>query len=358
MALRFPLLVVALAALGLAACQKGEAQKGPELALDAPIPAEVPAGTVLVVGDPTTQRVIEHNGWEKELPFKVTWAQISGGPGVTEAFHAGALDVGSAANIPPIHAAFVGIPVKIVAVTLRDDPAAHPAWVIAVSPKAGVNSLADLKGKKIAFSAGQVQGEVVLRVLQKVGLTTKDVTLVELPSTGDVYPNALASGLVDAAPLGAGASAKRYLDNYGRDGAKVLSHDGAFRDDLGVLYVRDETLKDPAKAAALREYVKLWGRAQAWKEAHREEWTKLYFVDNQGLSPADAHHIVESSGHAVVPRDWSQPRRMQQGSIDLLASEMGHKPFDAATIFDPRFETIGADAFAKALPATTASAAP
>lgn len=347
-----------LAALGLAACQKGGAAKGPELALDAPIPAEVPAGTVLVIGDPTTQKVIEHNGWQKELPFKITWAQISGGPAVTEAFHAGALDVGSAANMPPIHATFVGIPVKTVAVTLRQDPAAHPAWVLAVSPKARIAKLSDLKGKKIAFSAGQVQGEVVLRVLQKAGLTTKDVTLVELPSTGDVYPNALASGLVDAAPLGSGVSAKRYLDNYGRDGAKVLSHEGAFRDDLGLLYVRDETLKDPAKAAALREYIKLWGRAQAWKEAHRDEWTELYFVQNQGLSPEDARHIVESTGHTVVPRDWAEARRMQQGSIDLMAAQMGQKPFDAARIFDPRFETVGAEAFEKALPASTASAAP
>jgi sulfonate transport system substrate-binding protein len=138
----------------------------------------------------------------------------------------------------------------------------------------------------------------------------------------------------------------------------VLSHGGAFRDDLGVLYVRDETLKDPGKAAALREYVKLWGRAHAWRQSHREEWAELYYVRNQGLSPDDARHIVESAGDIVVPRDWSEARRLQQGSIDLLAAEAGRKAFDAATIFDPRFETIGADAFEAALSAAPASSAP
>lgn len=358
MAFRFRTALAALAAVSLAACQGDDrAANVASLALDAPIPDKVPPGVELVIGDPANQAVIRHNGWEKELPFKVTWAQIAGGPAVTEAFHAGALDVGSAANIPPIHATFVGIPIKIVAVTLRKDPATHPSWVIAVGPKAKIASLADLRGKKIAFAAGQVQGEVVLRVLKQQGLTTKDVTLVELPSTGDVYPNALASGLVDAAPLGTGAPSKRYLQNYGRDGAKVLAH-GAFRDDLGVLYVREETLKDAGKAAAIRDYVKLWARAQAWKQAHREEWTQLYYVKNQGLSPADARSVVEAGGDIVVPGDWAEARKMQQGSIDLLASETGRKPFGAAGLFDRRFETIGATAFAKALPSPPAAVAP
>jgi sulfonate transport system substrate-binding protein len=89
------------------------------LPLDAPLPRAVPPGTTLVIGDPTTERVLEHTGWIKQLPFTVKWAEIFGGPGVTEAFHAKVLDVGSAADVPPIHATWVGIPVKIVAVRLR-----------------------------------------------------------------------------------------------------------------------------------------------------------------------------------------------------------------------------------------------
>lgn len=347
--LRAFIAVIAMLAggLALAACSKsgGERAAGPELALDAPLPETIPPGTKLVIGDPTTQRVLEHTGWIKDLPFEVQWAQISGGPQVTEAFHAKALDVGSAANIPPIHAIWVGIPVKMVAVRLRAEPHEHPLFELGVSPKSTIKSLADLRGKKIAYSPGQVQGEVVLRTLAAQGLTTKDVTLVELPSTGDVYPNALVSGLVDVAPLGAGVSTKRYLDNYAKDGAKILRHP-PFRDDLVNLYVREETLRDPAKAAALREYVKFWARAVEWTRTHKQEWAQAYYVKDQGLSAADAEFVVAASGDPVIPRDWSEAIGLQQSSIDLLAKEGGQKPFDAAQIFDRRFETIAADAIA------------
>ena len=40
---------------------------------------------------------------------------------LTEAFHAKVLDAGSAMNIPPIHAVWVGIPVKMVAIRLKAD---------------------------------------------------------------------------------------------------------------------------------------------------------------------------------------------------------------------------------------------
>src|ERR1700722_13652211 len=181
------------------------------LALDAPIADRVPPGVTLTIGDPTTQRVLEHTGWIRPLPFHVKWAQITGGPMVTEAFHARALDVGVVADMPPIHATWVGIPVKVIGVRFRKDPARHLIFVFAVAPGSNIRSLADLRGKRIACSPGQVQGEIVLRSLEAAHLARRDVTLVELPSTSaDLYINALVGGMVDAAPIGAGAAAWHY----------------------------------------------------------------------------------------------------------------------------------------------------
>jgi sulfonate transport system substrate-binding protein len=316
------------------------------LPLDAPIPDQVPPGVRLVIGDPTTQRVLEHTGWIKDLPFQVQWAQITGGPAVTEAFHAKALDVGVAADIPPIHAVWVGIPVKMIAVRFRQDPAGHPLYRLAVAPGSNIRTLADLRGKRIAFSPGQVQGEVVLRALEAAHLTAADVKLVELPSTGaDLYINALVGGLVDAAPIAPGAAAKHYVDNYAAQGARLIDH-GPVRDDLTDLYVRTETLQDPGKAAALRAYVKLWARAEAWIAAHPDEWAQLYYVRNQGLSPADARYVVEVSGAPDIPRRWDEAIALQQASIDLMARRTRNPPFAAASLFDRRFESVAAEAFA------------
>jgi len=318
-----------------------------DLPFDAPLPTAVPPGTKLVIGDPQTERVLKHNGWDKELPFQVQWAEIVGGPAVTEAFHAKVLDVGSTANIPPIHAVWVGIPVKMIAVKFRDDPVRHPAFQFAIAPGAKIDSLADLHGKRIAYSPGQIQGEIVIRSLEAAGLTPKDVKLVELPSTSaDVYLNALAGSELDAAPIGAGPAVKRYLDRYGARGAKVIAH-SPHRDDLSTLFVRDETLHDPAQAAALRAYIRLWGRAQAWIDAHPAEWAKIYYQDNQGLSPELATYAVNAIGKTSLPKDWSEAVAYQQSSIDLMSRISKRQPFPAATIFDRRFEPVAAQGFAE-----------
>src|SRR3546814_7953699 len=77
-------LVVILAAVPLVLHSLERARSAPDAAaarlpLDAPLPEKIPPGTRLVIGDPTTQRVLQYTGWDKQLPFQVEWAAISGG---------------------------------------------------------------------------------------------------------------------------------------------------------------------------------------------------------------------------------------------------------------------------------------
>lgn len=303
------------------------------------IPDTVPAGTVLRIGDPKTQRALTLSGELDKLPFKVEWANISGGPRTTEAFRSRALDLGAVADIPPIHATWTGLPVKIVAASFRKDPLNHPIYQLGIAPGSTVTRIADLRGKKIAYSPGQAQGALVLRILQSAGLTQKDVTLVEMPSTGDVYVSALASGLVDAAPISE-ANQPRYIQNYGKDGATLLSH--GLRDDAWYLYGLQSVVDDPAKAAAIREYVKAWVRASRWVYEHPEEWVKGYYIDHQGLSAEDGRHLVESAGEPDIPADWDDVIVRQQATIDLLAAETGKPRLKAEQLFDRRYETVAA----------------
>ncbi len=323
----------------------GSGQAGATLALSAPLPDHVPPGVTLVVGDPISQWVFEHNGWDKQLPFKIKWAQITGGPQVTEAFHAHALDVGMGANVPPIHAVWVGLPVKIIAFRQRRDPLNHPSYVLGIAPGAGVSSLADLRGKRIAFSPSQVQSLIVLKTLKAQGLGAHDVKLVELPSSigGDVYTTSLASHAVDVAPIGSGIVSERYLRKFAQSGATTLNHP-AFRDDAIAVYTPVEVLQNPAKAAALKVFVRYWGMAQAWAQAHPDELAQGYYVEQQGLSLADGRLILAAAGDIDIPRGWGEAIAYQQATIDLMGPVMGHPRFDAATLFDRRFEPLAADA--------------
>ncbi|MEU5002340.1 ABC transporter substrate-binding protein [Streptomyces sp. NPDC021622] len=309
--------------------------------VSAKIPAKVDPDTTITVGSPEIQIALKLSGQLDKLPFKVKWANVSGGPQCSEAFRAHSLDVCSAAEIPSIHAHWTGLDTKLVAAKFRKDPIDHPTYELGIAPGADIGTLKDLRGKKIAYSPGQAQGALVLRILAKAGLGKDDVELVELPSTGDVYPTALGSGQVDAAPLG-GVNIKRYPAKYGKDGAKTIQH--GLRDDPGHLWVPTESVKDPRKAAAIREFVKFWARAAAWVDRHPTEWIEGYYVKDQGLTREDGEYLVKGAGHPDIPADWTSAIARQQKTVDLLAKETGRKSFDAEVLFDRRYESVAADA--------------
>lgn len=333
----------------LAACSGASAQTTGDGRTGAPaatgeLPTEIPAGTTLVIGDPTTQKAVEIAGddLDADLGFEIEWANVSGGPATTEAFRAGSLDVGAVADIPPIHATWTGLDVRIVAASYREDWADFPIYEFGVAPGVqGVDSLEDFRGHRIAYSPGQAQGVIVLRALQEAGLDLDDVELVELPSTGDVYPTALAAGEVDVAPLG-GVQIARYVDQYGEDGGNTVTH--GLRDDPSVLYAPTSTLDDPAKAAALRAYVRLWAQAKLWVEDHPDAWVQGYYVADQGLSEEDGRYLVEHAGTPDVPADWTDAIERHQETIDLLAEATGNEPLDAPDLWDQRFAPVIAEA--------------
>lgn len=334
----------------LSACSGAGAQEHDQsLALEDPLPTEVPPGTALAIGDPRTQRALEVSGLIEELDFTPEWANFSGGPRTSEAFRAGALDAGAVADIPPLHARWTGLEVRNIVVTQKTDPLAHPTYSLGVTPAKApsVRSLADLRGLRIVYSPGQAQGALVLRILRSAGLTQDDVELVELASTDDTYATALAGDQLDVAPLGT-SLALRYLAQYEADGATTIPH--GLRDDRWNIYVLESSLRNPAKAAALAQYARAVGRATAWITAHREEWTQAWYVEHEGLSPADAERLVEADGDQELPLSWDETIALDQETEQVLRQEQDRAaPIDVeAELFDRRFEEIGAAAYREA----------
>ncbi|WP_181763597.1 ABC transporter substrate-binding protein [Streptomyces albidus (ex Kaewkla and Franco 2022)] len=343
-ALPVALLIALTAPALLVSCAQQEGSSGS--ASDAQlakskIPAKASPKTTLTIGAPEDHVLLKLSGEIRKLPFKVKWANISGGPQCSEAFRAHSLDVCSSAEIPSIHAHWTGLDTKLVAAEFRKDPKKNPIYRLGIAPGAGIDSLKDLQGKKIAYSPGQAQGALVLRILAKADLSKEDVQLVELPSTGDVYPTALGEHQVDAAPLG-GVNIKRYPAKYGKDGGKTIPH--GLRDDPSHLWTPTDTVADPKKAAAIREFVKFWARAQVWAYKHPEEWIEGYAVKDQGLSREDGAYLHKHNGEPDIPASWDPAIRRQQKTVDLLARETGQEKFDAETLFDRRFEPVAADA--------------
>lgn len=327
-------LVAALSASS--ACGSGDA--GTTLALTAALPDKVASGTEIRIGDPSIQAVLQAAGLDRELAdagVRVQWANISGGPKSIQAFRADKLDCSAVADIPSLFAAWTGTSTKIVFQAVTVDPLGHPLYQLGIAPGVTVTSLADLRGKKIAYSAGQAQGALVLRVLQKAGLSQRDVTLVELTSTGDSYVTALGSKTVDVAPLSA-----QYVKVYRAKHPGAGAIGTGIRDDASTLYCLTKAVQDTAKAAALKVYVSVRTKAVLWQNDHPAEYAKLYYQDTQGLSAADARDVVATDGAKAIPASWDNAVGRLQETADLLAREQQHDKLDVTTLVDRRFEKV------------------
>jgi sulfonate transport system substrate-binding protein len=108
----------------------------------------------------------------------VTWTEFPAGPPMLEAMAAGAIDFGYTGETPPIFAQAAGTPLRYVAY----DPWGPKAEAILVKQDSPIKTVADLKGKKLAYAKGTNVNYLVLKALDKAGLKYEDVQHVFLPA--------------------------------------------------------------------------------------------------------------------------------------------------------------------------------
>lgn len=123
---------------------------------------------------------------------QIKWIEFPAGPQMLEALNIGALDIGSTGDIPPLFAQAAGADLLYIAA----EPAKPQAEVIVVGNNSPIHSVAELKGKKVAFQKGSSSHNLLLRALNKAGLAFTDIQPVYL-SPADARA-AFEQGSVDA----------------------------------------------------------------------------------------------------------------------------------------------------------------
>lgn len=120
----------------------------------------------------------QHGLLEKRFAqTRVKWIEFPAGPQMLEALNVGALDVGATGDIPPLFAQAAGADL----VYIGAEPPKPTAETILVRNDSALQSVADLKGKKVAFQKGSSSHNLILRALNKAGLSYKDIQPVYLP---------------------------------------------------------------------------------------------------------------------------------------------------------------------------------
>ncbi len=218
--------------------------------------------------------VLKEKGWlEQDLAadsVKVDWTLSQGSNRALEFLNANSVDFGSSAGAAALIARSNGNPIEGVYLYSK------PEWTALVTlPGSGIQTVKDLKGKRVAATIGTDPYIFLLRALDTVGLTERDIQLVSLQHADGGA--ALVRKDVDAWAGLDPIMAKVQLENNA-----VLFFRKADFNTYGVLNVRTEFAeKYPAYVArVLAEYEK----AKKWSRANLPEVISILSKEAQ-ISP-------------------------------------------------------------------------
>jgi sulfonate transport system substrate-binding protein len=112
-----------------------------------------------------------------EQGVDVRWTEFPGGPQLLEGLNVGAIDFGVTGETPPVFAQAAGADLLYVA----HEPPAPTGEAILLPKDSKIQSVAELKGKKVALNKGSNVHYLLVRALEDAGLKYSDIQPVYLP---------------------------------------------------------------------------------------------------------------------------------------------------------------------------------
>lgn len=318
------------AACGLSNDEAGDAIDSVKIAAN----TDVPAGTKLIVAEQNDTQSLPWNlsNAGKDAPYSVEFADFSGGSAVIEALRSGAADVGSIGEAPVPIAVDSGV-TDLVTVALQANPGTSGGYFLVAKPNSGIKTIEDLRGKRVAYPPGSGRHMITAALLKQHGLDLKhDVQPVELAGS-EVVPT-FAAGAVDAAIV---------LGNqYYQLGEPPILGDGTgINTGIQSVIVRKDILDNPAKAAAIGDYVGRAVAANNWKDSHVDQWIGEYYVKEQGITFDQGKKLYEEDGLAAYyPIDGASTGLFQKVADGLYDTGTTKTHVDVKPYVDGRYNDI------------------
>lgn len=241
----------------------------------------------------TALAVLEQKGILKErlkpLGYRVEWPEFAAGPQQLEALNTGALDIASTAESPPIFSQAAGATLVYLAANSSDGRAVS----LLVPKNSPIQSVKDLKGKKVAFQKASIGHYLIVRALEKAGLKLSDIESVGLaPPDANV---AFSQGKIDAWFIWEPFVTRNVQNNSGRvlvDGGDGLRDTNNFISTNRKFYEEN------------REVIKVFldevQKAQKWAKNNPKELAQLLAETTQ-LDPPTLQLMHNKYDFTLVP---------------------------------------------------------
>ncbi|MCP4620214.1 MAG: aliphatic sulfonate ABC transporter substrate-binding protein [Bradyrhizobium sp.] len=241
----------------------------------------------------------------KPLGIEVKWIDFQFGPPLLEAINVGSVDFGFVGDSPPIFAQAGGARIRYVAAVKSDGN----TQAIIVPKDSPVRTLADLKGKRVAFGKGSSAHNLLVAALEKAGVDWSDITPAPLAPADATA--AFIKGSVDAWSIWDPYLSRAEL----KEGARVIAFDkDVHKPNAFYIAGSDFVEKYPAIVARLNETFASEGR---WADTHHEEVAKAQ-AEATGVDLEAVRRFVARSNYRVVPVD-DEVIKSQQAVADRFA---------------------------------------
>lgn len=264
--------------------------------------------------------VAKKKGFFEKHGLDITVSGFTSGKQCLNAVLGGAAQIATTAEAPTTAAAMAKQPIAFLARMEYSDL----KTLTAAGSK--IASLGDLKGKKLAFTAGTGSEVYTVALLKKAGLTKDDVTLTNLRPQ-DMLP-ALAAGDIDAYNTWE-PHISNGLKTLG-DKAVQLDTAGIYAETFNIVVMKDYLKENPELVSA---FLKALLDAEAWMKANPEEAITVV-AEVAGMKREDL---------AAIWKDYIYNVVLDQKQLDVLTAhaswrlESGNHP-PGATM--PDFATV------------------
>ncbi len=272
----------------------------------------------LVVRD---QHLLENRG------YNVTWVLSAGSNKANEGLRSKALDFGSTAGSAALVARANGSPIKII------DVYSKPEWTALVVAKGSpINSVGDLRGKKIAVTKGTDPYFFLLQALATAGLSPADVEIINLQHADG--KTALERGDVDA-----WSGLDPFMaQTVQQQGSRLIYRNPDFNS-YGVLNVREEfSSANPETAQAV---VNSYEEARKWAKAHPDDLAAL-LASQAKVTPSVAQEELQRTTLDISPVPGDPLRAVLTNILPIAVADGDIKSDEAgrsalSTILEPKY---------------------
>jgi sulfonate transport system substrate-binding protein len=226
----------------------------------------------------------------KPLGINIGWVDFQFGPPLLEAINVGSVDFGYVGDAPPIFAQAAGANIRYAAAVKQEGS----SQAIVVPKDSAIKSLADLKGKRIAFGKGSSAHNLLVAALEKGGLSWSDIVPVALAPADATA--AFVQGSVDAWSIWDPYLALAEL----KGDARVLVFARDIHQPNAFVIVRaDFVERYPAVVTRLND---VFASEGVWANAHHEEVAQAQAAAT-GVDIEAIRRFVARSNYSVVPVD-------------------------------------------------------